>query len=153
MNRRRILAGAIAAPFVARMGLLMPVRPVLAAKSEIQEIFDYYGRPFEPISFNAYDSHPLGRMAHGGIIDIEWSLPLYHFPPACDPAMALRDMLKEATRPPVVTASSPETLDLFIKHLTDDPRLPLSRINLRAETAIASGLDRLHGDGRGPDRV
>lgn len=29
MNRRRILTGLVAAPFVARLGLLMPVRPVL----------------------------------------------------------------------------------------------------------------------------
>ena len=31
MNRRRILTGLVAAPFVARLGLLMPVRPVLAS--------------------------------------------------------------------------------------------------------------------------
>lgn len=31
MNRRRILTGLVAAPFVARLGILMPVRPVLAS--------------------------------------------------------------------------------------------------------------------------
>ena len=30
MNRRRLLTGAIAAPFVARLGLLMPVTPLPA---------------------------------------------------------------------------------------------------------------------------
>ena len=33
MNRRRILTGLVAAPFVARLGLLMPVRPVLSMRS------------------------------------------------------------------------------------------------------------------------
>lgn len=32
MNRRRILTGMVAAPFVARLGLLMPVRPVLSMR-------------------------------------------------------------------------------------------------------------------------
>ena len=31
INRRRILTGLVAAPFVARLGLLMPVRPVTAS--------------------------------------------------------------------------------------------------------------------------
>jgi hypothetical protein len=106
MNRRRILTGLVAAPFVARLGLLMPVRSVLAS---------------------------------GGFVTVEWNAAFAwgwaSFPAACDPTMMLRDMLKQANRPPVITASSQEALDLFIKKHVD-PRSLTADGNLRAEIRI-----------------
>lgn len=79
MNRRRILTGLVAAPFVARLGLLMPVRSIEPAWSGVVTI--------------------QWRLAQG-----TWVLPVKELDRALDAGWPLQEIVKQTSRPPLIDA-------------------------------------------------
>lgn len=84
MNRRRILTGLVAAPFVARLGILMPVRSIVP----VQESYWSLCNP-QPLrwGFDPSSEIPIvyGYVTDAGEVDIhgselDWPITSYMWP-------------------------------------------------------------------------